>query len=296
MQGIIARKIDQTQKFLENGIRIPVTILDVADNTVVTIKTAEKDKYTAVQLGFGTRKKATRAVLGHAKKAHMDNAPWILLEIPLSDTDTVMNPGDTLKAIDTFKAGDIIQVTGFSKGKGFAGGVKRHGFKGGPRTHGQSDRERAPGSIGQTTTPGRVYKGKRMAGRMGSDKVTVTNLQVVAVDDATKTLMVKGLVPGFSGTFLTVIKTGEVSEKKFVPLLTNKKDAASTSNVAEADAVSEVTDVDATSNVAADDTAKVEEAQVEKEAETTEEAKATPKGGPSDEEQKTEDAKEGGEK
>jgi len=224
MTGLIARKIDQTQRFLEDGTRIPVTVLDVTDNTVVSVKTPEKDHYTALQLGFGARRKATKATLGHAKKAKLEKAPWIIKEIRLSDSDTLMNPGDTLKAADTFKAGDIIQVTGFSKGKGFAGGVKRYGFKGGPRTHGQSDRERAPGSIGQTTTPGRVYKGKRMAGRMGQDKVTIANLIVVDVDDTTKTLHVKGLIPGYTGSYVTVVKTGELSEKKFVPLLTDKKD------------------------------------------------------------------------
>lgn len=223
MNTLIGKKLTQTQKFLENGIRIPVTVVDVADNTVVSIKTAEKDRYDAVQLGFGQKRKFTKALLGHAKKANLEKPSWLLREVRIKTPDDMTyTQGDTLKAIDTFKAGDIIKVTGFSKGKGFAGGVKRHGFKGGPRTHGQSDRERAPGSIGQTTTPGRVYKGKRMAGRMGSENVSVANLQIVGVDEAAKTLLIKGLIPGHAGSFVVISKTGEVSEKKFVPLLTDK--------------------------------------------------------------------------
>ena len=118
MQAIIGKKTTQTQKFLEDGTRIPVTIVDVSDNTVVAIKTQDKDKYSAVQSGFGKRKKATKALLGHAKKANLDNASWLLKEIRMNPTDNVTySLGDTIKAIDHFKAGDIIQVTGFSKGK-----------------------------------------------------------------------------------------------------------------------------------------------------------------------------------
>lgn len=127
--------------------------------------------------------------------------------------------------VEELKAGDVIKVTGISKGKGFAGVVKRHHFKGGPRTHGQSDRERAPGSIGQTTTPGRVYKGKRMAGRMGQDRVTIRNLQIVDIDSSKNLIFIKGLVPGPKRNTISIIKTGE--SKKFIPvfkLLEEKKE------------------------------------------------------------------------
>jgi hypothetical protein len=126
--------------------------------------------------------------------------------------------GDVIKASEVFKSGDVINVTGISKGKGYAGGVKRHHFKGGPRTHGQSDRERAPGAIGSTTTPGRVYRGKRMAGKMGNEQVTVKNIRIVAVDD--NFILVKGLVPGGRNTLLILKKVGE--DKKFVPLYAEK--------------------------------------------------------------------------
>lgn len=137
----------------------------------------------------------------------------------MADADAIPSVGDVIKASDIFKPGDVINVTGISKGKGYAGGVKRYHFKGGPRTHGQSDRERAPGSIGSTTTPGRVYKGKRMAGRMGHERITVKNLQVVFVDD--NNILVKGLVPGGRNTLLMLKKVKDV-DKKFVPLYADK--------------------------------------------------------------------------
>lgn len=218
MNTILGQKQEQTQRFLENGTRIPVTVFRVLDNAIVAIKTMDKDAYIAVQLGVGSAKNPNKPRAGHAKKAHLSSTPSLLREVRLT-ADSSVAQGDMLSVAQVLKAGDIIQVTGISKGKGFAGGVKRYGFRGGPRTHGQSDRERAPGSIGQTTTPGRVYKGKHMAGRMGQDQVTVRNLMVVAVDDVNKQVLVKGLVPGGRGTWITMTKTGEVNEKKYVPLL-----------------------------------------------------------------------------
>ena len=194
IHALIGKKIDQAQGFLENGVRIPVTEIAMPGNPVIAIKTQEKSGYTAVQLGFGT-------------------PPYFLREV-VSDGDVSLQIGDIIKPSDIFEPGDIIDVSGVSKGKGYAGGVKRHHFKGGPRTHGQSDRERAPGSIGQTTTPGRVYKGKRMAGNMGGENVTVKNLQVVAVLD--DRVLVKGLIPGPKNSIVIVIKRG--NDKKFVPL------------------------------------------------------------------------------
>lgn len=229
---LIGQKIDQAQDFFENGKRVPVTQIALTDNVVLQAKTTDKDLYTAVQLGAGVKKKPIRAYLGHAKKAHSAGsgqagpivAPLKIREVRLPQKDEAEMPkaGDLINAESVFKPGDIIEVTGTSKGKGFAGGVKRHGFKGGPKTHGQSDRHRAPGSIGQGTTPGRVYKGKRMAGRMGSDTVTVKNLRVVDVDTEAKMLFVSGLVPGHKNSWVYITKTGE--DKKFVQLLSAKEE------------------------------------------------------------------------
>lgn len=213
---LIGKKLDQTQMFLENGRRVPVTEVEVLDNVVVQVKTIATDKYNAVQLGVGTKKRPTKAVLGHAKKHGSENASKLVREVRV-EAEELLNPGEHVVVDQVFKAGDIIDVTGTSKGKGFAGGVKRYGFRGGPKTHGQSDRHRAPGSIGQGTTPGRVYKGKRMAGHMGVDTVTVSNLKVVDVDAENKRLYVLGLVPGYKGAMLTITQKGE--DKKFVPLL-----------------------------------------------------------------------------
>src|SRR3990172_13444931 len=189
MNSILAKKIEQGQKFLEDGTRIPVTKLAVEGNIVVAIKTQARDKYSAVQLGFDKRIKA------RPQKSNKSIYSF-LREVRMADTDTMPAVGDVIKASEIFKPGDVINVTGISKGKGYAGGVKRHHFKGGPRTHGQSDRERAPGAIGSTTTPGRVYRGKRMAGRMGQERVTVKGLEVVEVEPKKNLLVVKGLVPG----------------------------------------------------------------------------------------------------
>jgi len=208
MNSILAKKIEQGQKFLENGARIPVTKLSVDGNVVVAIKTQARDQYSAVQLGFEKRVKP------NAPKS--TKSPYkFLREVRMADGETVLPAiGDVIKASEIFKPGDVINVTGISKGKGYAGVVKRYRFKGGPRTHGQSDRERAPGSIGSSTTPGRVYKGKRMAGRMGHDQVTIKNIRIVSVDD--NYVLVKGLVPGGKNTLLMLKKVGV--DKKFVPL------------------------------------------------------------------------------
>lgn len=209
MNAILAKKIDQGQKFLENGNRIPVTKLGVDGNVVVAIKTPDRDLYSAVQLGFEKRAKA------RAPKSTKSSYQF-LREVRMADA-AMPHVGDAIYASAIFKPGDIINVTGISKGKGYAGGVKRHHFKGGPRTHGQSDRERAPGAIGSNTTPGRVYKGKRMAGRMGHEQVTVKNLQVIFVDDSY--ILVKGLVPGGRNNLLMLKKVGE--DRKFVPLFSD---------------------------------------------------------------------------
>ncbi len=217
IQTLIGQKIDQTQKFLENGRRIPVTEVAVADNFVVQVKTTEKDAYTAVQLGWGIKKKPFKAASGHAGKAKLTNVPTVLREVRLQDENDLPEVGSAISLDTVFKPGDIIDVSGVSKGKGFAGGVKRYNFRGGPKTHGQSDRHRAPGSIGQGTTPGRVYKGKKMAGHMGDEDVTIKNLTVVDVDAENKKLYVLGLLPGTKKSTVVITVTGEM--KNFVPLL-----------------------------------------------------------------------------
>ncbi len=216
MQSLIGIKKVQSQRFLENGKRIPVTLIDVKDNTVVALLSLEKNKYQAVQLGFSMKKKANKAELGHAKGAKLEKAPKFLREVRIvDDSETLPEIGAVLSPSEVFAPGDIVNISGVSKGKGFQGGMKKHNFNGGPKTHGQSDRWRAPGSIGQGTTPGRVYKGKRMAGRMGVDSVTVENLEIVDVTND-GVLIVKGLVPGIINSMVMVKKVGE--DKKFVPL------------------------------------------------------------------------------
>lgn len=220
INGLVGKKLDQTQAFLENGKRIPLSLISVSGNWVTQVKTPEKDKYSAIQMGFGEKKKVNKSVAGHIKKAGKDKTPRFFREVRIDDTAGI-EVGQDLKAEEIFEAGDVIDVTGTSKGKGYAGVVKRHNFKGGPRTHGQSDRERAPGSSGQTTTPGRVYKGKRMSGRMGNETVTVKNLTIIDIKDGV--MYVKGLVPGIKGALVMISKVKEnkgskALKKKYIPL------------------------------------------------------------------------------
>lgn len=196
-----------SQTFVE-GRRVPVTKVVAGPCVVTQIKKEDKDGYWAVQLGFGEKriKNVTKPMQGHLRGVIKEQkAPRFLREIRLENEPT-FKVGDIVSASEIFKVGDIIQVTGTSKGKGFAGVVKRWHFAGGPRTHGQSDRERAPGSIGQTTTPGRVLKGKKMAGRMGGERVTLKNLQIVSVNPETNEVEISGPVPGVTGGLLIVKK------------------------------------------------------------------------------------------
>lgn len=207
---ILGEKSVQSQRFTEEGVRIPTTFIATPQCYVVEIMTPEKNGYFAVLLGSGKLSTIKKSVHGKTKKAGIETPLRYFKEVrldmhkdvvfaevegkpTLTIGETTLQIGDVVTP-SLFKSGDMVKVTGVSKGKGFQGVVKRHGFAGGPRTHGQSDRERAPGSIGQTTTPGRVYKGKRMAGHMGTDTVTVRGLQVVEVTE--NGLYVKGLVPG----------------------------------------------------------------------------------------------------
>lgn len=206
MQGLISKKIGMTRLFDESGNAIAVTVLQTGPCDVIQIKTKEKDGYSAVQLGFGDRKekKTSKPQAGHFAKAKV-GPKKILKEFRDFDLDESLKVGDTL-TVDLFSVGEIVKVTGISKGKGFAGGVKRHNFRGGPRSHGQSDRHRAPGSLGQSSYPSRVFKGMRMAGRMGGERVTVKNIEVVKVDASNNILLVKGAVPGANNSIVLIRK------------------------------------------------------------------------------------------
>jgi large subunit ribosomal protein L3 len=191
IDGLIGKKLGMTQVFAATGEIVPVTVVEAGPCIVTQVKTTEKDGYEAVQLGFGQAKR-----LNSPEKGHLKRLPPLrhLREFGI-DKGTELQVGQKVDA-SLFKAGDHVDVVGISKGKGFAGVVKRHHFAGGPKTHGQSDRHRAPGAVGSGTTPGRVVKGKRMAGRMGSERVTVQDLVIVQADAERNLLLIKGAVPG----------------------------------------------------------------------------------------------------
>jgi large subunit ribosomal protein L3 len=200
IQAMVGKKLGMTQLFDESGVVYPATVIECGPNVVTQIKTDEKDGYEAVQLGFGLDKRLNRPEQGHRKASGFQSRD--LREVKADSYDD-LEVGQVFKA-DVFKPGQLVDVTGISKGRGFQGGVKRHGFAGGPKTHGQSDRLRAPGSIGSSATPGRVFKGTRMAGRMGTDRVTVLSLEVLRVDPERNLLVVKGSVPGHNDSLVVV--------------------------------------------------------------------------------------------
>jgi large subunit ribosomal protein L3 len=206
MKGIIGKKVGMTQIFNENGTVTPVTVIQAGPCYVTQVRTADRDGYTAVQLGFEEAKPArlTRGQLGHLKRNNLPALKY-LREFRIRNGETAVEEGQVITIEQAFEVGDRVDVVGTSKGRGFAGTIKRHNFHRGPHTHGQSDRERAPGSIGATTSPGRVLKGKRMAGRMGNERVTAQNLEVMVVDSTKNLLAVKGSVPGAKGG-LVIIK------------------------------------------------------------------------------------------
>jgi large subunit ribosomal protein L3 len=205
MKGILGKKVGMTQVFSERGEVIPVTVIEAGPCFVAQIKTVERDGYTAVQLGFeeAKPKRLTQPQLRHLQKSNLPPLRH-LRELRVSvDELTDLEEGQEV-TVGIFEQGEMVDVTGTSKGRGFAGVVKRHGFSGGPKTHGQSDRHRAPGSIGACTTPGRVFKGMRMAGRMGGERVTAQSLEVVLVDPERNLLAVKGSVPGAKNGLLLI--------------------------------------------------------------------------------------------
>ena len=204
MKGIFGKKIGMTQVFLQNGYLVPVTVIEVGPCKVVQLKTAEKDGYTAVQIGFDEIKKeknVPKGRLGHFKKVSLP--PYrFLREVKLDGLDVAVGNDVT---VDIFNKGDKVSVTGISKGKGFQGVMKRHNYSGGPGSHG-SMFNRAPGSIGSSSYPSRVWKNKGLPGHMGSEKTTTKNIEVVDVKKEQNLLIVKGAVPGANGGYLIIRK------------------------------------------------------------------------------------------
>jgi large subunit ribosomal protein L3 len=199
--GLIGRKVGMTQVFLPDGTMVGVSVVKITPNTVTRLRTPDRDGYTAVQLGAGERRKVTKPIAGQLK-----DLPRVatIREFRLDSADDY-SVGQEITVADVFADGDTVDVTGVSKGRGFAGTVKRHNFSRGPKTHG-SDNYRKPGSIGPGTTPGRVYRGMKMGGHMGHERVTIKKLRVVRVDPERNLILVKGSVPGAPGTLTFVRK------------------------------------------------------------------------------------------
>jgi large subunit ribosomal protein L3 len=203
--GLVGRKVGMTRIFTEDGVSVPVTVLDVSNNRVAQIKTPDSDGYAAVQVAFGTRRasRVNKSLAGHLAKAGVE-AGSVLKEFPVSAEDLVaLKPGDQI-SVSIFAVGQKVDVTGQTIGKGFQGGIKRHHFSSQRATHGNSVSHNAPGSIGMNQDPGRVFPGKRMAGHLGDVKRTQQNLEVIRVDVERQLLLVKGAVPGSKGSDLIV--------------------------------------------------------------------------------------------
>lgn len=202
LKGLIGKKIGMTQIFDENGVAIPVTVIEAGPCYVTQVRVPERDGYSAVQLGYGEVKprRLTGGQLGHLKRNDLPPLRF-LREFRVKNPE--VKEGDKV-TVEAFSVGEKVDVVGTSKGKGFQGAVKRYHFKGGPKTHGQSDRQRAPGSRSSGTTPGRVYKGSRGPGHMGNDRVTAQGLRVMLVDAERNLIAVKGAVPGAKGGLVLI--------------------------------------------------------------------------------------------
>ena len=204
--GLIGRKRGMTRVFTEQGESLPVTVIEVSPNRVTQVKTVETDGYNALQITLGTKRNSlvNKPEAGHFGKAEVEAGEGVWELRLIDDEGTELTPGAELN-VGQFEAGQKVDVTGTSKGKGFAGGVKRHNFSMQDATHGNSLAHRAPGSIGQCQTPGRVFKGKKMAGHMGDERVTTQNLEVVQVDAERNLLLIKGAVPGAKNGKVSVL-------------------------------------------------------------------------------------------
>ena len=203
--GLVGRKVGMTRIFTDDGVSVPVTVLDVSNNRIAQVKTPEQDGYAAVQVAFGTRRasRVNKSMAGHLAKAGVE-AGSVLKEFPVSAEElTSLKAGDQI-SVTIFAVGQKVDITGRSIGKGFAGGIKRHNFSSQRASHGNSVSHNAPGSIGMNQDPGRVFPGKRMAGHLGDVKSTQQNLEVVRVDVERQLLLVKGAVPGSKGSDLVV--------------------------------------------------------------------------------------------
>jgi len=201
-KGILGTKLGMTQVFDDENRVVPVTVVEAGPCTVAQVKTTDTDGYSAVQLAYGARKHVTKPVQGHLAKSGVDSAR-VLAELRFDGDDDLPELGDTVTC-DVFVKGETIDVTGTSKGKGYAGVMKRHNFRGMGDGHGVKKKNRHPGSVGNASTPGRTFPGKRMAGRMGGERVTVQNLQVVDVDTEHGLILVKGAVPGANGSVVFI--------------------------------------------------------------------------------------------
>lgn len=200
-KGILGRKIGMTQVFTEDGRAEPVTVIEAGPCRVAQVKTLDKDGYGAIQLAFGSAKRPTRPMEGHFQKAGIEPARHVM-ELRLDDIGEYV-PGLEIKA-DVFEGGELVDVIGVSKGKGFAGSMKRHNFKGLSATHGTERKHRSPGSVGACATPARVFKGTKMAGQLGHARVTTLNLKVIKVDPERNLLLLRGAVPGPKGGLVMV--------------------------------------------------------------------------------------------
>ena len=203
LQGFLGTKIGMTQIFREDGRVVPVTVIQAGPCVVTQVKTKETDGYEAVQLGFGDVKRRNKPESGHLKNSRLSR---YLREVATDGTNA-FEVGQTI-GVDIFEAGEKVDVIGTSKGRGFAGVMKRWNFGGGPRTHGQSDRARAPGSIGGGTTPGKVYKGLKMGGHMGNRRITVKGLEIIEIDSERNLLLVKGGIPGATNSLVQIRRAG----------------------------------------------------------------------------------------
>jgi large subunit ribosomal protein L3 len=213
--GLVGRKIGMTRVFTDDGAAIPVTVLDVANNRVTQIKTPETDGYAAVQVAFGRRRatRVTKSLAGHLAKAGAE-AGELLKEFPVTPEElSNFKPGDVV-AVDTFAVGQLVDVTGVTKGRGFSGSIRRHNFSSNRASHGNSVTLRAPGSIGMAQDPGRVFPGKKMTGHYGCEQRTVQTLSVVRIDAERGLLLVRGSVPGSEGGHIIVRPAIKTPAKK----------------------------------------------------------------------------------
>jgi len=222
IKGFLVKKGSMTQKYRQDGVLIPITVCRAEPCVVIGVRTKEKDGYWAVQLAAGRKKRSKKPLLGQLKKAGIKFIPEIIKEFRLEKEDDLPKVGEEITVDQVIKPGAIVKATGITKGRGFAGVIKRWGFHSQPATHGQSDRERAPGAIG-AQTPGRVIKGKKMPGHYGNTQRTIKNLEAVWVDKEKREVWIKGAVPGHQGSWLTIIVEGDKGEK-FIPLVETKKE------------------------------------------------------------------------